>query len=239
MPIGKILSGIARVAVPILKTVAGANPLMGIATSFLRGVGVGQALTNLVQRISSSFLRGGNLNIAKNPPLGPFGQVSNFLDRTAKGLSDFAQRLQQFSQRLQNISSALTKFSEALKTLMDAITGRTAVEDKVKQAQVSSPSTGQPAATGPPAAGTPSATGTPSTAVMPRVNSSGFGLPEKPQMPGPNASDEERLRYQQKMQEYQFALQQMLNAITQEGATKSNLQKAMNDAVMQALNNLR
>ncbi len=239
MPFGKILGGIARVAVPILRTVAGSNPLLGIATSFLRGGGIGNALTNLVQRISSSFLRGGNLNIAKNPPLGPFGQVSNFLDRTAKGLSDFAQRLQQFSQRLQNIASALTKFNEALKTLMDAITGRTAVEDKVKQAQVSSPSTGQPAATGPPASSGPASSGTPSTAVMPRANSSEFGLPEKPQMPGPNASDEERLRYQQKMQEYQFALQQIKDAITQAGAAKSNLQKAMNDAVMQALNNLR
>ncbi|MGQ9898452.1 MAG: hypothetical protein ACUVR8_12970 [Acidobacteriota bacterium] len=233
MPFGKILGGIARVAVPILKAVAGGNPLLGIATSFLRGGGIGNALTSLVQRISSSFLRGGNLNIAKNPPLGPFGQATSFIDRAAKSLGDFAQRLQQFSQRLQNISSALTKFNEALKILMDAITGRAAVEDKVQQAQVSSPSTGQPAATGPPAADTPS------TAVMPRVNSSEFGLPEKPQMPGPNASDEERLRYQQKMQEYQFALQQALNAITQAGAAKSNLQKAMNDAVMQALNNLR
>ncbi len=234
MPFGKILGGIARVAVPILRTVAGSNPLLGIATSFLRGGGIGNALGSLVQRISSSFLRGGNLNIAKNPPLGPFGRATSFIDRAAKGLGDFAQRLQQFSQRLQNISSALTKFNEALKTLMDAVTGRTAVEDKVKQAQVSAPSTGQPAATGPPAS-----SGTPSTAVMPRANSSEFGLPEKPQMPGPNASDEERLRYQQKMQEYQFALQQMLNAITQAGAAKSNLQKAMNDAVMQALNNLR
>ena len=136
MPIGKILGGIARVAVPILRTVAGSNPLLGIATSFLRGGGIGNALTNLVQRISSSFLRGGNLNIAKNPPLGPFGQVSNFLDRTAKGLSDFAQRLQQFSQRLQNISSALTKFNEALKTLMDALTGRDIIFERMKQAQL-------------------------------------------------------------------------------------------------------
>jgi len=149
MPIESTLVGIARVAVPnagaqLLRTVAGSDPLLGVATSFLRGVG--NALTNLVQHISSSFLGGDNLNIANNPPLGPFGQASNFLDRTARGLSDtarglsdFAQRLQQFSQRLQNISSALTKLEEALKTLMDAITGRTEVEDRVRRAQVSAP----------------------------------------------------------------------------------------------------
>jgi hypothetical protein len=240
MPIGKILGGIARVAVPILRTVAGANPVLGIATSFLRGVNVGQALTSLVQRISNSFLQGRNLNIAKNPPLGPFGQVTNFLDRTAKGLSDFAQRLQEISQRLQRISTALTKFSEALRELMDAVTGRNTVADKVRQAQVSSPSTGQPAATGPPASSAASSTSaTPSTAVMPRATSNEFGLPEKPKMPGPNASDEERLRYQKQMQEYMFALQQAKDALTQAGLVRSNLQKAMHDAVTQAINNLR
>jgi len=247
MPIGKILGGIARVAVPILRTVAGANPVLGIATSFLRGVNVGQALTSLVQRISNSFLQGRNLNIAKNPPLGPFGQVTNFLDRTAKGLSDFAQRLQEISQRLQRISTALTKFNEALRELMDAVTGRNTVADKVRQAQVSSPSTGQPAATGPPASSAASSTSaTPSTAVMPRATSNEFGLPEKPRilpekpkMPGPNASDEERLRYQKQMQEYMFALQQAKDALTQAGLVRSNLQKAMHDAVTQAINNLR
>jgi hypothetical protein len=58
-------------------------------------------------------------------------------------------------------------------------------------------------------------------------------------MPGPNASDTERLKYQQDMQNYQFALQQAVNAITQEGVTKSNLQKAAHDAIMQMINNLR
>jgi hypothetical protein len=68
---------------------------------------------------------------------------------------------------------------------------------------------------------------------------SNFGLPPKPVMPGPNASDIDRLRYQQEMQNYQFALQQAVNAITQEGVTKSNLQKAAHDAIMQMINNLR
>ncbi len=68
---------------------------------------------------------------------------------------------------------------------------------------------------------------------------SNFGLPPKPVMPGPNASDIDRLRYQQEMQNYQFALQQAVNAITQEGLTKSNLQKAAHDAIMQMINNLR
>ncbi len=68
---------------------------------------------------------------------------------------------------------------------------------------------------------------------------SNFGLPPKPVMPGPNASDIDRLKYQQDMQNYQFALQQAVNAITQEGVTKSNLQKAAHDAIMQMINNLR
>ncbi|QUV86213.1 MULTISPECIES: hypothetical protein [Chloracidobacterium] len=68
---------------------------------------------------------------------------------------------------------------------------------------------------------------------------SNFGLPPKPTMPGPNASDTDRLKYQQDMQNYQFALQQAVNAITQEGVTKSNLQKAAHDAIMQMINNLR
>ena len=136
MPIGKILGGIARVAVPILRTVAGSNPLLGIATSFLRGGGIGNALTNLVQRISSSFLRGGNLNIAKNPPLGPFGRAIDFLDWAAGDLSRFAQRLQRIAERLQKIASALTKFNEALKTLMDALTGRDIIFERMKQAQL-------------------------------------------------------------------------------------------------------
>ncbi|MGQ9898451.1 MAG: hypothetical protein ACUVR8_12965 [Acidobacteriota bacterium] len=68
---------------------------------------------------------------------------------------------------------------------------------------------------------------------------SNFGLPPKPTMPGANASDTDRLKYQQDMQNYQFALQQAVNAITQEGVTKSNLQKAAHDAIMQMINNLR
>ncbi len=68
---------------------------------------------------------------------------------------------------------------------------------------------------------------------------SNFGLPPKPTMPGSNASDTDRLKYQQDMQNYQFALQQAMNAITQEGATKSNLQKAAHDAIMAMINNLR
>jgi hypothetical protein len=68
---------------------------------------------------------------------------------------------------------------------------------------------------------------------------SNFGLPPKPPMPGPNASDQERFTYQQAMQDYQFARQQVLNLITQEGVTKSNLQKTAHDAIMQMINNLR
>jgi len=66
-----------------------------------------------------------------------------------------------------------------------------------------------------------------------------FGLPPKPERPGPNADNDARLDYQEKLQNYHFALQQALNAITQEGVTKSNLQKAAHDAIMQMLSNLR
>jgi len=68
---------------------------------------------------------------------------------------------------------------------------------------------------------------------------SNFGLPPRPTIPGPDASDVERLQYQQDMQNYQFALQQAVNDITQEGVMKSNLQKAAHDAIMQMINNLR
>ena len=66
-----------------------------------------------------------------------------------------------------------------------------------------------------------------------------FGLPPKPERPGPDADEEKRLQYQQDLQKYNFAVQQALNAITQEGMAKSNLQKAANDAITQMLNNLR
>lgn len=107
------------------------------------------------------------------------------------------------------------------------------MEDKVKQAQVSSPSTGQPAATGPPASSAPT------TAVAPRANDNPYGIPPKPTPPGPNATPEERLRYQELMQERNFAIQMALNNIQQEGAMKANLQKAMNDAAMQIVNSMR
>jgi len=66
-----------------------------------------------------------------------------------------------------------------------------------------------------------------------------FGLPPKPERPDSTANANARLDYQEKLQDYHFALQQALNAITQEGATKSNLQKAAHDAIMQMLSNLR
>ena len=129
-----VLAGLAKVALPMLKGIA-MNAVKGLATSLLSN-GVKGALASLVQRIGTSLLSGNNTNIAKNPPLGPFGRATDFLDRTAGGLSSFAQRLQSFAERLQKISTALTKFNEALKTLMDAVTGRDAVADKVKQAQL-------------------------------------------------------------------------------------------------------
>jgi hypothetical protein len=51
---------------------------------------------------------------------------------------------------------------------------------------------------------------------------SNFGLPPKPVMPGPNASDVDRLRYQQEMQNYQFALQRAQEAVTRNARTMSN-----------------
>ena len=51
---------------------------------------------------------------------------------------------------------------------------------------------------------------------------SNFGLPPKPVMPGPNASDVDRLRYQQEMQNYQFALQRAQEALTRNARTMSD-----------------
>ncbi len=132
-----LVAGLAKVALPMLKGIA-MNAVRGLATSLLSS-GIRSALTSLVQRIGTSSLSGNNTNIAKNPPLGPFGRATDFLDRTANGLSDFAQRLQNIADRLQRISQALTKFNEALKELMDAVTGRSAVTDKVRQAQLAQP----------------------------------------------------------------------------------------------------
>ncbi len=129
-----LVAGLAKIALPMLKGVA-MNAVRGLATSLISG-GIKGALANLVQRIGTSLLNGSNTNIAKNPPLGPFGRATDFLDRSSNFLSNFAQRLQSFADRLQKISSALTKFNEALKTLMEAVTGRDMVADKVKQAQI-------------------------------------------------------------------------------------------------------
>ncbi|MCS7080564.1 MAG: hypothetical protein NZ585_11035 [Chloracidobacterium sp.] len=131
-----LVAGLAKIALPMLKGVA-MNAVKGLAVSLI-SEGIRGALTNLVQRIGTSLLNGNNTNIAKNPPLGPFGRTTDFLGRTADFLGNFAQRLQSIADRLQRISSALTKFNEALKTLMDAVAGRDVVADKIRQANIAS-----------------------------------------------------------------------------------------------------
>ncbi|MCS7080562.1 MAG: hypothetical protein NZ585_11025 [Chloracidobacterium sp.] len=66
-----------------------------------------------------------------------------------------------------------------------------------------------------------------------------IAIPPAPPRPGQNATPEERLAYQEAMQNRHFAIQMELNRITQEGAMKSNLQKAAHDALMAMINNLR
>ena len=64
-------------------------------------------------------------------------------------------------------------------------------------------------------------------------------LPPKPVAPGPNASPEERLNYQERMQEYWFAVNNAQQTITQTENAKSNLQKSVHDALMEVIRNLR
>ena len=66
-----------------------------------------------------------------------------------------------------------------------------------------------------------------------------ISLPDKPTMPGANASEHDRLEYQTKSQEYWFAVNSALQAINQEGNSRSNMQKAAHDALMELIRNLR
>jgi hypothetical protein len=65
------------------------------------------------------------------------------------------------------------------------------------------------------------------------------GLPPKPTPPGANASEQDRLRYQEQSQAYWFAVNQAQNMINQEGMQKSNMQKAAHDALMEIARNLK
>lgn len=64
-------------------------------------------------------------------------------------------------------------------------------------------------------------------------------LPPKPTAPGADASPEERLQYQDEMQNYWFAVNNAQNVQNQEALTKSNMQKAEHDALMEVARNLK
>jgi hypothetical protein len=64
-------------------------------------------------------------------------------------------------------------------------------------------------------------------------------IPNKPKPPGEGASPEERLRYQEAHQEYWFAINQAQNIQNQEALTRSNMQKAEHDALMEVARNLK
>ncbi len=64
-------------------------------------------------------------------------------------------------------------------------------------------------------------------------------LPPKPSPPGANASEADRLRYQDQMQSYWFAVNNLQNVKNQEALTKSNMQKAEHDALMEVARNLK
>ena len=67
----------------------------------------------------------------------------------------------------------------------------------------------------------------------------GVSLPPKPVAPGPNATPEERINYQAQMSEYWFAVNNAQQTITQTENSKSNVQKASHDALMELIRNLR
>jgi hypothetical protein len=64
-------------------------------------------------------------------------------------------------------------------------------------------------------------------------------LPSKPPTPGANATEQQRLEWQDKMQAYWFAVNNIQNVQNQEALSKSNMQKAEHDALMEVARNLK
>lgn len=64
-------------------------------------------------------------------------------------------------------------------------------------------------------------------------------LPPKPATPGANATEAERLEWQDKMQAYWFAVNNIQNVQNQEALSRSNMQKAEHDALMEVARNLK
>lgn len=65
------------------------------------------------------------------------------------------------------------------------------------------------------------------------------GLPPKPPVPGSDATESQRLEYQDKMQAYWFAVNNIQNVQNQEATSKSNMQKSEHDALMEVARNLK
>lgn len=60
-----------------------------------------------------------------------------------------------------------------------------------------------------------------------------------PPPPGNDATPEERLEYQNQVQEYWFAINNMQNTQNQAAMSKSNMQKAEHDAIMEMVRNIK
>ena len=66
------------------------------------------------------------------------------------------------------------------------------------------------------------------------------GLPPKPEISDYNMeNDAEMLRYQEKTQQYNRILTLITQTKSEEAATRSNMDKARHDAVMQMVSNLK
>lgn len=73
---------------------------------------------------------------------------------------------------------------------------------------------------------------------------SGISLPDKPQPVGLTKGDgsvdqEAMLAYQQKMADYNFALQTKQQMQNEEQATRTNMSKSSHDAMMAVINNMK
>lgn len=74
------------------------------------------------------------------------------------------------------------------------------------------------------------------------------GIPPKPTLPlngkpdekgNPTATPEDRLKFQEESQAYWFAINSVQNQQNQEALTRSNMQKAEHDALMEVARNLK
>jgi hypothetical protein len=202
---------------------------------------VTDALTDVAQSISEQLGRSlacGSCNASPFQPLGRFGgSLTGALMSDPAKLRDFGRGLQQYGQGLRQLGSALgmralvregramitegvkmQKIAAALTLLQEAVTNLAGDLDRINHGR-------RPGVT----PGTPTGGGSISVGAF----------PSKPQAPGANATEAERLKYQESAQAYWFSINSMQNMLSQQATQESNMQKAAQDAIMALASTLK